>query len=223
MDRGEADDTARLTAERDRLQREMSNLIDLVASGVSADTLAPKIREREAAIAKLDRQLRTPRQVPPNIEKLRSALLQRAEEWRAELRGEPQLARLLLRRLVGPITLTDPSDTKAFVEWAASLTPALLEGLAPCTSVGVPTGIRTRVSALKGPRPRPLDDGDSRAQFFTIASPRARSPCQRVHCFSIPCASETRYEITAPIPRSSTPLSIVKRRPRSLEPRSRKE
>ncbi len=24
----------------------------------------------------------------------------------------------------------------------------------------VPTGIRTRVSALKGPRPRPLDDGD---------------------------------------------------------------
>src|SRR5688572_29231032 len=28
--------------------------------------------------------------------------------------------------------------------------------------VGVPTGIRTRVSALKGPRPRPLDDGDVR-------------------------------------------------------------
>ena len=27
---------------------------------------------------------------------------------------------------------------------------------------GVPTGIRTRVSALKGPRPRPLDDGDSK-------------------------------------------------------------
>jgi hypothetical protein len=26
--------------------------------------------------------------------------------------------------------------------------------------LSVPTGIRTRVSALKGPRPRPLDDGD---------------------------------------------------------------
>ena len=26
---------------------------------------------------------------------------------------------------------------------------------------GVPTGIRTRVLALKGPRPRPLDDGDA--------------------------------------------------------------
>ena len=30
------------------------------------------------------------------------------------------------------------------------------------TEYGVPTGIRTRVSALKGPRPRPLDDGDDR-------------------------------------------------------------
>ena len=29
-------------------------------------------------------------------------------------------------------------------------------------SGGVPNGIRTRVLALKGPRPRPLDDGDSR-------------------------------------------------------------
>ena len=29
-----------------------------------------------------------------------------------------------------------------------------------CKYGGVPTGIRTRVSALKGPRPRPLDDGD---------------------------------------------------------------
>jgi hypothetical protein len=27
--------------------------------------------------------------------------------------------------------------------------------------IGVPDGIRTRVLALKGPRPRPLDDGDA--------------------------------------------------------------
>jgi hypothetical protein len=32
--------------------------------------------------------------------------------------------------------------------------------LSPIHRGGVPTGIRTRVSALKGPRPRPLDDGD---------------------------------------------------------------
>src|SRR5690349_5638513 len=29
---------------------------------------------------------------------------------------------------------------------------------------GVPDGIRTRVLALKGPRPRPLDDGDAEAR-----------------------------------------------------------
>ncbi|MCU1381328.1 MAG: Integrase catalytic region, partial [Acidobacteria bacterium] len=31
-------------------------------------------------------------------------------------------------------------------------------------SIGVPSGIRTRVLALKGPRPRPLDDGDTQRQ-----------------------------------------------------------
>jgi hypothetical protein len=38
----------------------------------------------------------------------------------------------------------------------------LLEGVVdtPVTMDGVPNGIRTRVLALKGPRPGPLDDGD---------------------------------------------------------------
>ena len=41
-------------------------------------------------------------------------------------------------------------------------------------SYGVPDGIRTRVLALKGPRPRPLDDGDawSRATNRSMASRR---------------------------------------------------
>jgi hypothetical protein len=34
-------------------------------------------------------------------------------------------------------------------------------------SSGVPSGIRTRVLALKGPRPRPLDDGDGQRQSRT--------------------------------------------------------
>src|SRR5262245_62851545 len=51
-------------------------------------------------------------------------------------------------------------------------------------SSGVPNGIRTRVLALKGPRPRPLDDGDSgeqnRCDFNTLARSarlRARAIC----------------------------------------------
>ena len=40
----------------------------------------------------------------------------------------------------------------------------------PAKLVNVPNGIRTRVLALKGPRPGPLDDGDvSRADY----SPRS--------------------------------------------------
>jgi hypothetical protein len=67
----------------------------------------------------------------PNIDKLREALTLRAAEWRKTLREEPKVARVLLRRLVVPLTLVDPEDFKAFIEWETSLTPAILEGLAP--------------------------------------------------------------------------------------------
>ncbi len=33
---------------------------------------------------------------------------------------------------------------------------------------GVPDGIRTRVLALKGPRPRPLDDGDAEVRNIRL-------------------------------------------------------
>ena len=94
--------------------------MDLAASGVSASTLAGKIKDREVQIAKLDRQLKQPRHAPPNISKLRGALQQRAEEWRTDLRAEPELARMVLR-LVGPLTMTDLDDNRAFIEWAASV------------------------------------------------------------------------------------------------------
>jgi len=130
VDKGDEDNATRLIAERDRLRREVSNLLDLAASGVSAETTAPKIREREHEIAKLDAQLRTPRPVRPEVERLRDSLHQRAARWKADLRAEPKVARLLLRRLVGPLTLWDATDLDAgWIEWKRR-TPALLEGLA---------------------------------------------------------------------------------------------
>jgi hypothetical protein len=39
-----------------------------------------------------------------------SSLEQRAEEWKADLRSEPKVARLLLRRLLGPLTLWDAAE-----------------------------------------------------------------------------------------------------------------
>jgi len=99
VDKGDEDNSAHLVAESERLHREVSNLLDLAASGVSAETIAPKVRERQAALAKIEQQLRTPRPERPNIDKLRDALHKRAAEWRETLRSEPKVARVLLRLL----------------------------------------------------------------------------------------------------------------------------
>ena len=58
--------------------------------------------------------------------------MQRAAQWKADLRTEPHVSRLLLRRLVGPLVLWDATEPEAaWVEWETSVSPALLEGLAP--------------------------------------------------------------------------------------------
>jgi hypothetical protein len=65
-----------------------------------------------------------------DIDMLRAALEQRAEEWKADLRSEPKVARLLLRRLVGPLTLWDAAEPASeFVDLDAPAKPGLLEGL----------------------------------------------------------------------------------------------
>jgi hypothetical protein len=124
------DETGWLTAERDRLQTEVERLVASIAAGVPADTVAPLIRTKEEAIRKLDARLRKPRLPKLGQAKLRAALEQRAREWKAELRAEPQIARMVLRRLVGPITLWDESERPDFVKWKATPTTELLGGLA---------------------------------------------------------------------------------------------
>ena len=134
VDQGESDNVARLTADRDRLRGEVENLVGSIASGVPADTVAPGIREREVEISRIEVRLRTPRQ-QPNIEKLRDALTQRAAEWKATLRSEPKVARLLLRRLIGPLVLYDESTRPDFIKADAVVKPGLLDGLAEIQDV----------------------------------------------------------------------------------------
>jgi DNA invertase Pin-like site-specific DNA recombinase len=110
------DETERLTADKTKLQVEIGRLLDSIAEGVPARTVAPKIKEREAQIAKLEVALRRPRPVSINKMKLRPALEQKTAEWREVLRGEPRVARLLLRRLIGPITLWEDEPTPAVPE-----------------------------------------------------------------------------------------------------------
>lgn len=89
VDRGNADNSAHLAADRERLQCEIDNVLDLAASGVAAETIAPKICERQTSLARIDQQLRAPRQAPPNIEKLRDATCARcAVESRPPRRTE---------------------------------------------------------------------------------------------------------------------------------------
>jgi hypothetical protein len=58
VDQGEVDQTAQITAERDRLRSEVDRLVGSLASGVPADAVAPAIRERERAISVLEAKLR---------------------------------------------------------------------------------------------------------------------------------------------------------------------
>ena len=154
------DQTAWLTEERDRVQTEVDNLVKSLAAGVPAETVAPAINERQAAIRKLDARLRIPSVTRLDHERLKAALEQRAKEWKRELRAEPRIARLVVRRLVGPIVLFDESKRPAFVKWEAQPTVGLLDGLAAPNWMASPAGFEPAVSTLKGSRAGPLHHGD---------------------------------------------------------------
>ena len=139
LDRLQGARSGRLTADRDRLRGEVENLVGSIAAGVPAETVAPGIRERELEIARIEVRLRSPRK-QPNIEKLRDALTQRAKEWKATLRSEPKVARILLRRLIGPLVLYDESTRPDFIKADAEVKPGLLDGLAEIQDEVSPTG-----------------------------------------------------------------------------------
>ena len=139
VDQGTSDNISRLTMDRDRLRGEVENLVRSIAAGVPAETVAPGIRERELEIARLEVRLRTPRQ-QPNIERLRDALTQRAAEWRLTLRSEPKVARLLLRRLIGPLMLYDESTRPDFVKADTVVKTGLMDGLAEIQHMASPPG-----------------------------------------------------------------------------------
>ena len=135
------DPSIHLTAERDRLKQEHQSLINAIVKGVKVETVKSEIEWREVEIARLERELRKPRPERPDIEKLRAALEQRAEAWKADLRSEPHVARLVLRRLIGPLTLWDEATRPAWCRWEALTRPAgMLDGLVS-NLVTSPTGV----------------------------------------------------------------------------------
>ena len=65
------------------------------------------------------------------LDEIRDALLQRAENWRVTLRAEPQVARVLVRRLIGPLLLYDESTRPEFIRAEAEVKHGLLDGIVP--------------------------------------------------------------------------------------------
>jgi hypothetical protein len=133
------DETMWLTAERERLQKEIDRLVASIASGVPPETVAPLIQTKRSEIRKLERRLNAPRGPRLDHDQLRAALEQRIKEWKAQLCKEPSVGRLLLRRLVGPITLFEEAP-----EWCRFETvprAELLDGLTPTLEGTSPNGV----------------------------------------------------------------------------------
>jgi hypothetical protein len=139
VDQGQSDNISRLTSDRDRLRGEVEKLVGSIALGEAPASIVSAIRDRELEIARLEVRIRSPKQAP-NIERLRDALTQRAAEWKETLRSEPKVARLLLRRIIGPLVLHDESQRPDFIKADAMVTPGLIDGLAevPTVRVGDP-------------------------------------------------------------------------------------
>ena len=98
------------------IETEVDRLVASIASGVPAAAVASLIATKTETIRKLEVRLRKPRVPRLGHERLKAALEQRAEQWKAELRAEPHIARMVLRRLVGPLTLWDESERPDFVK-----------------------------------------------------------------------------------------------------------
>ena len=77
----------------------------------------------EAQLSRIETQLRMPRPAPPDVGRLRAALEQRTVESKRDLRAETKIARLGLRRWIGPLTLHDESERPEWCRWEAQPTP----------------------------------------------------------------------------------------------------
>src|SRR5262249_8555811 len=142
VDRGEPDDRPQLVAEKAELTTARERLIDSIAAGVAPQSIAPRLRDIESKISALDARLRRPRREPPDLGRLHDGLTQQADTWRADLRRETEVARAVVRRLIGPLTLYDDTKPSAeWTEWETSVTVGLLDGLGDLYSlVASPTG-----------------------------------------------------------------------------------
>ena len=160
---GAKDHTATIEAQLAKVERERGRLIAAIADGGPLSGLLEALREREALAARLtsERQaIAAQRLSVRDAAGIHDELTALAASWRTVLADDPTHARPIIASLLkGRVTFT-PLDRS---RWRLNGDGHLI-GLFQRELTGrgfVPNGIRTRVLALKGPRPGPLDDGDS--------------------------------------------------------------
>jgi site-specific DNA recombinase len=172
-----AERTAAVARELAAVDQERSRLVVAIAAGGQLDGLLQALQARETRKRELEairERLRSERRLQvSDVARVRDELLTLAGSWRRVLADDPMHARPIVSSLLkGRVRIAPMRHERK--RWILSgegslvglferaVFPGMREILSP--GYGVPNGIRTRVLALKGPRPRPLDDGDPRSQ-----------------------------------------------------------
>jgi site-specific DNA recombinase len=103
-----------LKAEKGRLAKALATTDD--------EDVKSEFDARVAAIAKAEAALANLPDAPLDPAGLRAALEQRRHDWREKLRGSVEVARVLIRKLVSPMTIApDPEPVPAFMQKEAAL------------------------------------------------------------------------------------------------------
>ena len=135
-----------IEAEIKKLKRELERFVALIAEGEAPRTILDEIRQREARIEALERELSTLRAPEPDelhAARLKRALCERAARFKDTLRADVPRARQALRQLlVEPLLTFNPvmvDGKKAFAFEGRTQVGALLDPL--CMEVALPRGL----------------------------------------------------------------------------------
>ncbi len=149
------------------VRAECERLAEAIGRGGPLDALLERLTARQARRVEIDAMLAAARTVAPTAgPALEQRLRAKLADWRGLLTRNVESGRDVLRALlVGPLNFTPVLEARrrGYAFEGAIALDRLVAGVIDAASTdwrGVPSGIRTRVLALKGPRPRPLDDGD---------------------------------------------------------------
>ncbi len=158
---------------RGQIERELSLIehriqrtVDAIANAGPMEELVARLREEKARkqglVQNLDGLGDLERIVSLDTKRLAHTLRERVADTKALLvRNIPQ-ARQMLRKLVPDRVTLEPFEENGERGYRFTGEGTYARLFACATFGGGPNGIRTRVSALRGPCPRPLDDGAGR-------------------------------------------------------------